>query len=329
MHTAIIGGGLSGLAAAWALEQRGLPYTVIEVKPRLGGAILTDRADGWTFDASAFVLEQYEPWPFLAPLGLADALVTIGRYRAGRLMVFRDGTAALIDALAARLTRGTFHQRMAASSLGALPDGGYGICLENGVLLPADAVIAALPARYAAHLLWSLSPDAAQLLDGYQYDSVARVALGFDRAAVPALMPNVDTWKGTLGLDAAIAYAATYDLLERVPPGGILARVGVRVPRPADPKTPFDPVPAIAVARAALRPLTGDAEPLIARAYYWPEADPLTRYAIEHTAVMAAVQAALPSRVALIGSDYGIGRNARRIEDAFAQAESAVRKVVG
>jgi len=319
MHTAIIGGGLSGLAAAWALEQRGLPYTLIEVKPRLGGALLTDHVDGWKLDASAFVLKQAEPWPFLDALGLGDALVTIGHCRAGRLVIFRRGTAMLIDALTERLTRGTIHRRMAASSLGPLPNGGCGICLENGVLLPAAAAIAALPARYAAHLLWSLNPEIAQLLDDYRYDSVARVALGFACEAVPALTPNVDTWKGALGLGADIAYAATYDLPERVPAGHVLARVGVRVPRPADPKAVFDPVPAIAAARAALHPLTGEAEPVIARAYYWPEADPLTRCAIE--------QAALPPRVALIGSDYGIGRSARRIADAFAQAEAAVRKV--
>lgn len=327
----IIGGGLTGLAAAWELEQRGIPYTLIEVKRRLGGAILTERIADWTLDASAFVLEKYEEWPFLDPLGLADSLVRIGRYRAGRLVVFREGTQMLIDALERRLVNGTIIRRMAVSSLGPLAGsaGVFGLCLENGLLKTAAAVICAIPARYAAHLLWSLDPEIAALLDGYQYDHVARVSLGFRQVDVPALTPNSDTWKGDLGLDAHIAYAATYDTPTRVPAGGILLRVGVRVPAPDDPKAVFDASAAIDAARTALRPLTGDADPVVMRAHFWPEADPLTRYAIEHEAIMDAITARLPARVALIGSDYGIGRQARRIEGAFAQARSAMEKVVG
>jgi len=327
----IIGGGLTGLAAAWELEQRGLPYTLIEVKRRLGGAILTERIAGWTLDASAFVLEKYDEWPFLEPLGLADALVRIGRYRAGRLVVFREGTQMLIDALEQRLVNGTIIRRMAVSSLGPLDGapGVFGLCLENGLLITASAVICAVPARFAAHLLWALNPEIAALLDGYQYDHVARVSLGFRKDDVPALTPNCNTWKGDLGLDAGIAYAATYDSPTRVPEGGVLLRVGVRVPAPDDPKALFDPAAAIDAARAALHPVIGDAEPLVMRAHFWPEADPLTRYAIEHEAVMALIHQRLPARVALIGSDYGVGRQARRIEGAFAQAKAAVDKVTG
>ncbi len=326
----IIGGGLTGLAAAWELERRGQRYTLIEVKRRLGGAIASEPIDGWTLDASAFVLEQYDDWPFLEPLGLSDALIPIGQYRTGRLVVFRDGTQSLIDALARQLVSGAIITRMAVSSVGPLAGspGRYGLCLENGLLLTASAVICAVPARYAAHLLWALDPAIAALLDGYQYDPIARVSLGFHKRDVPALTPNIDTWKRDLDLPADIPYASTYDLPFRVPPGGVLLRVGVRVPAPDDPKAPFDAPAAIAAARAAFHPLIGGAEPVVARAYFWPEADPLTRYTIEHESVMAAIHARLPARVALIGSDYGVGRGARRIEGAFLQAQAAVARVL-
>ncbi|MCS7071129.1 MAG: FAD-dependent oxidoreductase [Anaerolinea sp.] len=327
----IIGGGLTGLAAAWELERRGQPYTLIEVKQRLGGAIASERIDGWIFDASAFVLEQYDDWPFLEPLGLSDALIPIGQYRTGRLVVFRDGTQMLVDALASRLVSGTVITRMAVSSVGPLAGspGVYGLCLENGLLLTASAVICAVPARYAAHMLWALDPEIAALLDGYRYDPIVRVMLGFHKRDVPALTPNSDTWKGDLDLPALIPYASTYDLPFRVPPGGVLLRAGVRVPALNELTAPFEAHGAIAVVRAAFRPLIGAAEPVVARAYFWPEADPLTRYTIEHEAVMAAINARLPARVALIGSDYGVDRSARRIEGAFLQAEAAVEKVTG
>ncbi|MFN8450186.1 MAG: NAD(P)-binding protein [Anaerolineae bacterium] len=93
----VIGGGLTGMSAAWELERLGIPYRLIEVKNRLGGSIVTRREAGFTLDGSAFALEQYGEWAFLAELGLDDALVPIGRYRDGRLVVFRDGTQMLVD----------------------------------------------------------------------------------------------------------------------------------------------------------------------------------------------------------------------------------------
>lgn len=41
----IIGGGLSGLAAAYELEKHNVDYTLIEVKRELGGSIRTLKKD--------------------------------------------------------------------------------------------------------------------------------------------------------------------------------------------------------------------------------------------------------------------------------------------
>ena len=53
---AIIGGGISGLSAAFALEEhrRGgapLEYVVFESRPRLGGVLVTERVGGCLVEA--------------------------------------------------------------------------------------------------------------------------------------------------------------------------------------------------------------------------------------------------------------------------------------
>ncbi len=50
---AIVGGGLSGLTAAYYLKQRGIPATVIEARPYLGGILRTEHVEGCTVEAGA------------------------------------------------------------------------------------------------------------------------------------------------------------------------------------------------------------------------------------------------------------------------------------
>jgi len=303
----VIGGGLSGLSAAWELERLGVAYTLIEVKSRLGGSIDTERADGFVIDHGSFVLEKYGDWPFLAQLGLQDALTPIGRYRDGELVVFAEGTQTLIDALASRLTAPRM-LRMAVSSLGVIDAGRYGICLENGVLLEAHGLVVAAPARYADHMLRTISPDAALLLSDYRYDPVVRVHLAFRQQDVLRDLP--------IPTGGLFKFAESYALPGRVPADHVLVRVGVRL----------DVDPAVATPEQALAAVRAQfaVEPLLARARYWPEADPLTRYLPEHSANMAAIDAALPPAVALVGSDY----RARRLPDQVEQGRAAARQVV-
>ena len=51
MSVVIIGGGITGLAAAYELAQRRIPFTLLEGSGRLGGLIRTDRIDGFTIEA--------------------------------------------------------------------------------------------------------------------------------------------------------------------------------------------------------------------------------------------------------------------------------------
>jgi oxygen-dependent protoporphyrinogen oxidase len=46
----IIGGGITGLAAAFELTQRGVPFALLEASGRPGGLIVTEHVDGWVID---------------------------------------------------------------------------------------------------------------------------------------------------------------------------------------------------------------------------------------------------------------------------------------
>jgi protoporphyrinogen/coproporphyrinogen III oxidase len=53
LQVAIIGGGITGLSAAYELATRGVPFVLLEASDRLGGLVRTDRVDGFTIDAGA------------------------------------------------------------------------------------------------------------------------------------------------------------------------------------------------------------------------------------------------------------------------------------
>jgi protoporphyrinogen oxidase len=310
----ILGGGLTGLAAAWELERLGVDYALVEVKRRLGGSIYTERRDGFVLDGGAFISEKYGEWGFLAELGLGDSLFHMGVYRDGELVAFRQGTQSLVDALATKITHPVYY-RMAGSSIGMIEGGHCGVCLENGIMLEAKAVIVALPARYAEHLLRSLNPEAALYLFEYRYDPVARISLGYRAEDVRHLQSGEAADRAN-GSDHPLKFLQAYtheELPERIPSGYTLVRAGVRL------SSSLTIENAIAVAQAAIP----QAQPVVTWAYYWAEADPLTRYLPEHAATMDAIEALLPPNVVIVGSDY----RARRLNDQVEQGRAAARNV--
>ncbi|MEP7292616.1 MAG: FAD-dependent oxidoreductase [Chloroflexota bacterium] len=300
----IVGGGLSGLSAAWELEQQRIPYRLIEVKQRLGGSIITRREAGFTLDGSAFVLEKYGEWGFLSELGLDDALTPLGNYRDGQLVAFRHGTQTLIDALERRLNA-PIMRRMAVSSIGEISKRHIGVCLENGLMLDARAVIVTAPARYAEHMLRTLSPEAALLLLGYRYDPVVRVSLGYARNDMTALPDST-------GLKFLQQYHDS--LPDRVPAGFTLIRAGVRLD---------DAITSPDAAVHKVRDLLNLGDPVVQWAFYWAEADSLSRYLPEHAEAMDAIDRLLPSGVVIAGSDY----RAKRLDQQVEQGRAAARKI--
>ena len=58
---AIVGGGISGLAAAYELTRRGVPFVLLEAAPVLGGVVKTERVDGFVIDAGPDALLTQKP----------------------------------------------------------------------------------------------------------------------------------------------------------------------------------------------------------------------------------------------------------------------------
>src|SRR6201993_3930512 len=81
-HFAIIGGGISGLSAAFSLEEQrragvAVEYTVFESSPRPGGVLVTDRVAGCLMEAGPDSFLTEKPWAadLCRKLGLGDQLI--------------------------------------------------------------------------------------------------------------------------------------------------------------------------------------------------------------------------------------------------------------
>jgi protoporphyrinogen/coproporphyrinogen III oxidase len=79
---AIIGGGISGLSAAYTIDEKrrsGTPvqYMLFESSPRLGGVLVTDRVDGCIVEAGPDSFLTEKPWAadLCAKIGLGDQLI--------------------------------------------------------------------------------------------------------------------------------------------------------------------------------------------------------------------------------------------------------------
>ena len=72
----IIGGGISGLSAAFELTRRNAPFRLLEASPRAGGLIVTEQRDGFTIDAGADSMLGAKPAArdLCAEVGLAPLL---------------------------------------------------------------------------------------------------------------------------------------------------------------------------------------------------------------------------------------------------------------
>jgi protoporphyrinogen/coproporphyrinogen III oxidase len=82
---AIVGGGISGLAAAFFLRDRGVAVTVLEGSPRLGGKLAVSEVGGVAVDegAEALLARRPEGTDLIGAVGLADRLELPGTTSAG------------------------------------------------------------------------------------------------------------------------------------------------------------------------------------------------------------------------------------------------------
>lgn len=102
---AIIGGGVSGLSAAWRLAQAGKPSILIEKNPRLGGVIETSEWEGCVLEGGpdSFLAIKPEAAQLGRELGLGEELIASNDdrrltyiWKNGRMVPMPDGMMMMI-----------------------------------------------------------------------------------------------------------------------------------------------------------------------------------------------------------------------------------------
>jgi oxygen-dependent protoporphyrinogen oxidase len=191
----VVGGGISGLAAAYRLRVTAGPdatITVFDPADRLGGVLRTERVGGQWFDvgAEAFVARRPEVPALLAELGLVDRQIgTTGArpliYSQARLHPMPQGTLQGIPS--------------GAATLAGLVDDATIARITDETVRPlrwqpgADPTVADLVADRFGDQVVARSVD--PLLGGVYAGSAATIGL---RAAVPTLAAALDRGARTL-----------------------------------------------------------------------------------------------------------------------------------
>lgn len=94
MQIIIVGAGLSGLSAAYHLEQKGHQVTIVEASDRVGGRVKTDKVDGFLLDRGFQVL--LTAYPEARAMFDYDAL-DLKHFVSGAKIFHTKGTASIGD----------------------------------------------------------------------------------------------------------------------------------------------------------------------------------------------------------------------------------------
>jgi oxygen-dependent protoporphyrinogen oxidase len=222
---AVIGGGLTGLSAAWRLHRAGCRVTVFEKAPQVGGAIVTTEQDGWLVEGGPNSLQQTpEITALLGELRLDGQRIPVNpaarkRFivRRGRLIPVPLSPAGLLVSPLFSL-RARFHVltelltrprvRTTDTSLASFVTAHFGREITDYGLNPFVAGIYAgdpekLSARYAFPNLWQLERTHGSLLRGFRAQAAERRA----RGEATGVVPIISFTRGLHTLPAALAAA--------------------------------------------------------------------------------------------------------------------------
>lgn len=97
MTVAVLGGGITGLTAAWKLTEAGHAVRLFEAAPRLGGTVQTEAAGGWTVEGgpNSFQEDSGEIRTWLEALGLGGERIEAAPAARNRYMAMRGRLVAL------------------------------------------------------------------------------------------------------------------------------------------------------------------------------------------------------------------------------------------
>ena len=332
----VIGGGLSGLVAAYRLSRAKHRVLLVESQARLGGQIHTARSDGYVIElgAEGFVARS-EVLPKLArELGIERELIgqatlrSLG-YRAGELLelapgeagaflgfqvakddfglgikTFRRGMGQLIDALEQRLASDVELRVDARVRQIEARTKGYEIRGDDGLAVQAERVVLATSARVAAELLTPVVGEAAKELTSNQTQSSVTVSLAYPNQA---LSRPLDATGVVIASEDQLhgARACTFTsakFLERAPADHASLRVFMR-PAAGEHKTLTDANYVTRACEVVARVLGVEAPPLRSWVSRWPDALPVFDAAAKQA--VATLETVLKgSRIALTGSAF-------------------------
>jgi len=99
MTVLVVGGGITGLTAAYALGRAGVPTTLVEATDRLGGKVRTERVGGFLVESGPDSFIAYRPaaLELCRELGLGDAIIrptdprVVNVQTGGRFVPLPDG----------------------------------------------------------------------------------------------------------------------------------------------------------------------------------------------------------------------------------------------
>lgn len=334
----VVGGGLSGLTAAFRLARES-HVVVLEAGARLGGQIDTELSDGFVVErgAEGFVARSTAVPALAADLGMPEGeligqatlrsfgfdgstLVALGPGEAARFLGFqvaaedlgkgirslRRGMGSLIWALTGNLRD---HERVqlraGVRAVQVAPSAsGVRVQLADGSVLEADAAIVATTAVVASELLADYAGEAARALAQAVTSSSVTVELAYVRDAIAHALDGsgfvVAESAQQEGLRACTFTSSKFE--GRAPKGRVSLRAFFR-PSDADIASLDDAAWIARAARGVARvlPVSGDA--LRAWVSRWPRALPV--FDAAHRSRVAALESALAgSAVVLAGSAF-------------------------
>jgi protoporphyrinogen/coproporphyrinogen III oxidase len=245
--------------------------------------------------------------------GLAEQSPAEPRYPP--FVSLRSGMHTLVDRLTATLERTAVHS-WRPRTVQALP-GRFAI--DCGHVIQADGVVVAAPAYAASNLLATLDSELADLLAEIPYAASAIVTLGYRLADVPHPLGGYGYVVPAIERSDVLACTwSSSKWVGRAPEGHALLRVYLRrIPGGSDDRL-------VELARAELRLLGIEKEPVVARVHRWPRGMP--QYVLGHSERLERIDALVAEHpgLGLAGAAYrGVG-----IPDCIDSGEQAAESVV-